>query len=248
VTVDIIPAGPALALEGVSAGYGRTTVLRDVSFRVRPGEVVALLGSNGAGKTTALRTVGGLLRPTAGSLSLNGQPITHLAPHQRAKAGICLIPEGRGIFRSLTVQENLRLQEGGQRKRRQDLGRALDAFPVLSTRRNEIAGRLSGGQQQMLALARAYLTSPKVILLDELSMGLAPRAVDHIFEALQQLASTGVAMVLVEQYVTRAMSMADTVVLLRKGEVTYYGSPAELDPERVGLGYLGVDLQPAAED
>jgi branched-chain amino acid transport system ATP-binding protein len=240
-------AKPVLLVDQISAGYGKTPVLRDVSFQVRPGEVVAVLGSNGVGKTTTLRTIGGLVQPSSGVLSLNGTPITRWPPHRRAQAGICLIPEGRGIFRSLTVNENLRLQAGERRKSAVRFDAAFEAFPDLAARRNEIAGRLSGGQQQMLALARAYLTAPKVILLDELSMGLAPRIIDQIFAALQQLARTGVAMVLVEQYVTRAMRMAHTVVLLRKGSVSYNGPSAELDPERIVRGYLGVEMQDSAE-
>jgi branched-chain amino acid transport system ATP-binding protein len=236
-------AGPVLALQGVSAGYRQATVLRDVTLRVHAGQVVALLGSNGAGKTTTLRAAAGVIRPGAGTVSLNGTDVTKWPPHRRAASGLCLVPEGRGIFRSLTVRENLRLQLDTSRGSGADaLDRGLSVFPALARRLNEVAGRLSGGQQQMLALARAYVTCPAVVLLDEVSMGLAPRIVDEIFGALHQLAETGAALIVVEQYVTRAMHMADTVVLLRKGTVVYDGPADGLDEESVLRSYLGTDF------
>ncbi|WP_051182021.1 ABC transporter ATP-binding protein [Nocardia vinacea] len=238
-----VSSNAVLELSNVSAGYGSTTILRNVSFSIPPGQVVALLGSNGAGKTTTLRTAAGVLRPTVGAVRLEGVDVTDDAPYRRAAQGVCLIPEGRGVFRSLTVRENLRLQLGeGRSNLAEAFERAFAVFPALSSRMNDIAGRLSGGQQQMLALARAYVGEPKVILLDEVSMGLAPRIVDEIFAALHELAERGIAMLLVEQYVTRAMEMADAVVLLNKGVVTYDGPPGELDEEEVLRGYLGGDF------
>jgi branched-chain amino acid transport system ATP-binding protein len=236
------PTGAAvLQFERVSAGYGTTTVLREVSFQVRPGQVVALLGPNGAGKTTVLRTASGIVRPMSGIVSLDGGDLGKQAPHRRAARGLCLIPEGRGIFKSLTVRENLRLQvPAGESKTDEAIGRALTVFPALADRMKDAVGHLSGGQQQMLSLARAYVTNPRVILLDEVSMGLAPRVVDEMFQALRTLAATGTAMLIVEQYVTRAMAMADTVVLLNKGTVSYDGPPSELDEQAVLQGYLGV--------
>ncbi|ADB50562.1 ABC transporter ATP-binding protein [Conexibacter woesei] len=237
-------AACALELDRVDAGYGTTTVLRDLSLRVRPGQVVALLGPNGAGKTTTLRAAAGTVRPAGGQVRLFGQDVTPLAPHRRARAGLCLIPEGRGIFRSLTVRENLRLHDvaiGGD-GRGEALERALDAFPDLESRLDHHAGHLSGGQQQMLALARAYVARPRVILLDEVSMGLAPLIVEQIFTALRDLAATGVAMLIVEQYVAQALDLADHVVLLNKGAVTYDGSPSGLDQDALLAGYLGVDF------
>lgn len=232
-----------LALEDVVAGYGETTVLRKVNMSVRKGEIVALLGHNGAGKTTTLRTISGLIGCMSGRVMLNGVDVTSLAPNRRTAMGLCLIPEGRGIFRSLSVRENLKLQASCSGNKTKTFDEALAMFPVLGTRMNLSAGLLSGGQQQMLALARAYQTKPQVVLLDEPSMGLAPIVVEEIFRVLEQLAATGVAMVMVEQYVARAMRMADTVVLLRQGSVTYSGPPEGLDEERVLRGYLGAEFE-----
>jgi branched-chain amino acid transport system ATP-binding protein len=235
-----------LELSGVTAGYGTTTVLRDVSFAVSPGEVVALLGPNGAGKTTTLRVCSGLIRPDRGSVRLMGRDVTATPAFARTEMGLCLIPEGRVIFRSLTVEQNLRLQAvPGRRMSAQAVERAVEFFPQLAGRLRTAAGHLSGGQQQMLSLARAYVTSPKVILLDEVSMGLAPRIVDEMFVALDALARTGVAMLLVEQYVNRAMEMADRVVLLHKGSVTFDGPTTDLKEADVVAGYLGERVEGA---
>jgi branched-chain amino acid transport system ATP-binding protein len=231
-----------LSVEGLHAGYSTSTVLHDISFTVKPGQVLALLGPNGAGKTTTLRAASGVLQPQAGHVRLNGVDITSRPAHRRARAGMCLIPEGRGIFPSLTVRENLRVQVAGRRRGQDPAERALEVFPALAKHLDQAAGQLSGGQQQMVALARAYITGPKIILLDEASMGLAPVVVDLIFDALARLAETGVSMILVEQYVTRAIQMADQVVLLRKGTVAFDGPPADLDEQSILQGYLGADL------
>jgi branched-chain amino acid transport system ATP-binding protein len=235
------PGGnPLLELSGVSAGYEGVAVLREVTVTVPAGHVVALLGPNGAGKTTLLRTAAGLLRPSAGHVLIKGKDVTRTPPNRRTKGGVCLIPEGRGIFRSLTVRDNLRMHVPPWAKDK-SLDRALGAFPILEQRLGQTAGTMSGGQQQMLALARAYLSRPDVILLDEVSMGLAPKIVDEIFDALQRLASTGVALLLVEQYINRALDIADEVVLLDRGEVAYHGSPADLDQDTVMQRYLGIE-------
>ena len=245
------PAGLVLQLSNITAGYGRSTVLRDVTVEIPAGSIVALLGPNGAGKTTLLRTAAGLLRPATGTVRLNGAEVTRAAPHHRAKAGLCLIPEGRGIFRNLTVRENLRMQvpPGAKAAARAGLDRVLATFPVLRDRLGQTAGTMSGGQQQLLALARCYLTSPRVVLLDEVSMGLAPKVVDEIFAAIVTLAADGVALVLVEQYVNRALELAGSAVLLDRGTVAYAGPSRDLDEAAVLRGYLGVDVagvQPAA--
>src|SRR5262245_19861497 len=172
-----------LTLDNVVAGYAETTVLRGVSLTVPESSVVALLGANGAGKTTLLRVASGLLRPTAGTMTLDGTDVTSWHPHQLASRGVCHVPEGRGIFRTLTVRENLSLQAGSGGK--DSLERAVHAFPRLGERLGQTAGTLSGGEQQMLALARSYIAEPKIMLLDEVSMGLAPKIVDEIFEFLR---------------------------------------------------------------
>ena len=237
---------PVLALVGVDAGYGKTEVLHRVDLEVPAGTVVALIGANGAGKTTALRTASGLLGPSAGRVLVDGTDVTKEKPFQRARRGICLIPEGRGIFRSLTVRENLELQVPPWMDDT-SIDPAIEAFPALGDRLGQVAGSLSGGQQQMVALSRAYLARPRLILLDEVSMGLAPLIVDRIFESLDQLAATGAALVIVEQYINRVVAMADTAYLLARGEVTWSGPAADLDADVVMANYLGegsIDLGP----
>ena len=203
-------AAPVLALDGVTAGYGRTIVLRDVTMSVPAGKVVALLGPNGAGKTTLLRTAAGLIDCMSGTIRQGSDDVTRRDSVRRARGGLCLVPEGRGIFRTLTVRENLVLQVPPWIKSTA-LERAYDAFPILKQRAKQRAGTMSGGEQQMLALARAYLSQPKLVLLDEVSTGLAPRIVDEIFSALDTLAGQGVALLLVEQYIHHALAMADRV-------------------------------------
>jgi branched-chain amino acid transport system ATP-binding protein len=230
-----------LTLSGIDAGYGATTILRDVSLVVPDGAVVALLGPNGAGKTTLLRTASGLIRPSAGRLELDGVDVTGWRPHELVAAGVCHIPEGRGIFRNLTVRENLLLQtpdvpEG------EAIERAVEAFAVLGTRLAQVAGTMSGGEQQMLALARTYLARPKLVLLDEVSLGLAPLIVDEIFEFLGRLKRSGVSLLVVEQFVTRALAASDFVYLLNRGRLTFAGEPGELDDDDVFSHYVGADL------
>jgi branched-chain amino acid transport system ATP-binding protein len=227
-----------LRLAGVSAGYGRATVLRDIDLEVPAGKVVALLGSNGVGKTTLLRVASGLIRPSAGRVLIGEADMTRAAPNARARSGVCLIPEGRGIFRSMTVRENFLLQLPPWEKDK-SFDAALEAFPALKDRVSELAGRLSGGQQQMLALSRAYLAKPSVVMLDEVSMGLAPVVVDQIFQSLRILADRGTALLVVEQYVDRALEMSDRVYLLNHGSIVFAGAPGELDEDAVVRGYLG---------
>ena len=226
-----------LQVDRLVAGYGSTIVLREVSLAVPSGSVVALLGSNGAGKTTLLRALSGLLSPKAGSVILDGVDVTGWEPHQRQRAGITLIPEGRGIFRNLSVRENILLfgaasRDGGA------VDRVADVFPKLRQRIDQVAGTLSGGEQQMLALARAFLGEPRLVLLDEVSMGLAPVIVDEIFELINRLAATGASLLLVEQYVSRALDAADYVFFLDRGRLGFAGEPSELADEDVAARYL----------
>ncbi|WP_033287664.1 ABC transporter ATP-binding protein [Amycolatopsis jejuensis] len=227
----------ALALAGVHAGYGRTEVLRGVSLTVPPGKIVGLLGANGVGKTTLLRVAAALVRPAAGEVSLGTADVTRLGAHQRARSGVCLIPEGRGIFRSLSVRDNLRmfLRSGAEA----DLGTAVDAFPVLGRRMHQRAGTLSGGEQQMLAVAKAFLCRPAVVLADELSLGLAPKVIEEIYAALRLLNDQGVGLLVVEQYVQRIVELADSLAVLSKGQVAWSGPAGELDEQALLDSYLG---------
>jgi branched-chain amino acid transport system ATP-binding protein len=234
-----------LTIDGISAGYGTSTVLRDVSVTVPTSSVVALLGPNGAGKTTLLRVASGLLRPWAGSLFLDGEVVTDLPSHAVAARGLCLVPEEHGIFPPLTVRENLLLfsRRGTERD---SLDRAVEAFPDLKERLNQAAGTMSGGQQQMLALVRAYVSGARIILLDEVSTGLAPIVVDQIFEFLDRVAKEGVALLLVEQYVNKALAIADYAYILIRGKISFAGDAAELVDEDVFHRYLGIEVGAAA--
>lgn len=225
-------------LRNVSAGYDTGRVLHDVSLVVPPGAVVALLGPNGAGKTTLLRVASGLLRAQSGEVLLDGRKLTAAPTHAFAAAGVCHVPEGRGIFATLSVADNLVLQSppGREKKSRE---RVTRVFPRLGERLDQPAGTLSGGEQQMLALARAYLAEPRVVLLDEVSMGLAPKIVDEIFDYLKLLAGSGASLLLVEQYVSRALELADYVYLMNGGRIVFAGEPCELDEARLAASYLG---------
>jgi branched-chain amino acid transport system ATP-binding protein len=229
----------------LTVAYGEQTALRGVSLTVERGAVAALLGPNGAGKTTLLRTIAGLMRPRSGAIVLDGRDITRQPAHARVRGGICLIPEGRGIFRNLTVRDNLLLQVPRWR-RGEGIDAALDAFPILAERLGQLAGTLSGGQQQMLALARCYLSGPSVILLDEVSMGLAPLVVDQIFESIGALARQGISLLLVEQYVDRALDMAETACVLNRGSIAFAGLTDDVSRDALVRDYLGADV-PAPE-
>ena len=226
-------------LSEVEAAYGRTTVLRDIDLTIRQGSVVGLLGANGAGKTTLLRVVAGLLRPRAGQILLDGQDVTTTAPHLRNRAGVCLIPEGRGIFRSLTVRENLVLFLPRHASPRDDIEAGVEAFPILGKRLSQTAGSLSGGEQQMLAVAKAFLTRPKVVLADELSLGLAPKIIDEIYASLRTLRDEGITLLIVEQYVHRILEFADDINVLSRGRVSWAGAASEIDEESSLTKYLG---------
>jgi branched-chain amino acid transport system ATP-binding protein len=224
-------------LRGVDAGYGGTQVLRGVDLIVPERSVVAMLGPNGAGKTTLLRAVSGLLRPTRGEVLFDGEVVTGQSAHALCAKGICHVPEGRGVFPNLTVRDNLILQSrAGQEK--ESIERAVSAFPRLGERLAQTAGTLSGGEQQMLALARTYVQRPKLVLLDEVSMGLAPKIVDEIFEFIAVLAAEGSSLLLVEQYVTRALAVADYVYLLNRGRVTFAGETCEIDADAIAEQYV----------
>ncbi|MCA1845182.1 MAG: ABC transporter ATP-binding protein [Actinobacteria bacterium] len=226
-----------LEVRGLRSGYGRAETIRSVDVVVPSAATVVLLGPNGAGKTTLLKTIAGLVAATGGEVRFQGRGLTHTAAHTRARQGICLIPEGRGIFRRLSVRENLVVQ-ADPGTGRAAVERAAGLFPVLGQRLDQLAGTLSGGEQQMLALARAFVTDAPLILADELSMGLAPVIVDQIFEAIGVLRREGRSVLLVEQYVERAVGVADYVYILNKGRVVFTGFPAECSSSAVFARYL----------
>lgn len=235
---------PLLAIEDLRVSYGAVSAVKGVSLSVAPGEVVALLGANGAGKSTTLRTISGLTRPRSGSIVFAGERIDRLPPARIVRIGVAHCPEGRRVFGSLSVAENLRL--GGATRADQagvgeDRERMYALFPILRERMHQSAGTLSGGEQQMLALARALMARPKLLLLDEPSLGLAPIVVQSIFRTLGELKVSGVAMLLVEQSINLALSIADRAYVLRTGEVTLSGPAGSLkaDYEKVAAAYLG---------
>jgi branched-chain amino acid transport system ATP-binding protein len=229
---------PVLELRGVTSGYGEKTVVRNLSLALPVGGSMAVLGPNGAGKTTMLKTCSGLIRPTSGQILIDGKDMTRTSTHGRVKAGLCHIPDPRGIFPSLTVKENLILQ-APPRGAAAAIERAAAAFPRLGQRLNQLAGTLSGGEQQMLAVARSYIQHPKVVLLDEVSMGLAPNLVGEIFEFLATLKSNGVALFVVEQFVHRALALADTVVVIARGSVRLAGASDEFTEDQIFAAYAG---------
>ncbi len=227
-----------LELRNLHAGYGRTQVLHDINLTVPAGAAVALLGSNGAGKTTLLKTIAGLVTPTSGELRWNGREQSHRSPHHRVADGVCLIPEGRGIFRNLTVAENLAMHTRGRGKAKA-VETATRYFPVLGQRLSQTAGTMSGGQQQMLAVARALVTEPALLMIDELSVGLAPVVIDEIFAAIELLRAEGRSLLVVEQYVQRALAIADYVYILNKGRIVFIGEPAQCRSGTIFERYLG---------
>lgn len=235
------PAAPALRLEAVRAGYGGNDVLRDVDLVVEPGTAVALLGANGAGKTTLLRTASGLLPTRSGSVQCAGVDLTAAPPEKRAARGLCHIPEGRGVFPSMTTKENLVLFSPPGRHRA-CIEQATEAFPSLAKRLDVAAGSLSGGEQQMLSIVRAYISRPRIVLVDEASMGLAPVLVDQIFEFMNRIRKEGTALLIVEQYVHRALDLADFVYVLNRGEIVYSGMPADTNVDDLYRRYLGLEI------
>jgi branched-chain amino acid transport system ATP-binding protein len=233
-----------LKLEQLEVNYGAVRALKNVSLEVKSGEVVALLGANGAGKSTTLRAISGLVKAKAGSISYGNQNISRLNPTQIVALGVSHSPEGRRVFPGMTVLENLRLG-ASQRKDKEniqaDLERMFEMFPILLERKTQTAGTLSGGEQQMLALTRALMNRPKMLLLDEPSLGIAPLIVRQIFATLAELKKTGTTILLVEQNVNIALNLADRAYVLRTGEIVLEGSASELraNSERVAQAYLG---------
>jgi branched-chain amino acid transport system ATP-binding protein len=233
-------AEPLLVVEGVRAGYGSEgDVLHGVDLRLPDGGVVALLGPNGAGKSTLLRTIAGFLRPRAGSIRLGGLAVDGHDPATLARCGLYLVPERRAVFPNLTVADNLRLATAAPERRwHDDLQAALELFPRLVERKGQLARTMSGGEQQMLALARAFAARPRVLLLDEPSLGLAPKVVDEVFAAIGRFVEERIAVLLVEQYVQRALEVADDVVVMHHGAVDWAGAAATADLDALAERYL----------
>ncbi len=236
-----------LNIENLQAGYGKVLVLQGISINVPKGKVVTLIGSNGAGKTTTMRAISGMIKPSAGTITLNGKSIAGMESNQIAKLGLAHSPEGRRVFSTMSVTDNLLLgafpRLTGSRPKGDvngDLERAMQLFPRLQERRNQLAGTLSGGEQQMLAMARAIMLNPEVVLLDEPSMGLAPILVEEVFKIIQRLKSEGVTMLLVEQFAAAALNVADYGYVLENGKISVHGPAAQLknDPA-VKAAYLG---------
>jgi branched-chain amino acid transport system ATP-binding protein len=237
-----VASAQVLSVRGLSGGYGRLRVLRDVDLDLPEGSVCALLGRNGVGKTTLLRTLAGLLKPHEGQVTFRDTDITHLGAGERASLGLCFISEGRAVFRALTVEENIRLFAPASMGREAH-EKVYSIFPRLGERRKHMAGQLSGGEQQMLAMSRAFLVDPAAVLVDEPSFGLAPLVIDLVFEALAMLAGSGVTILLVEQYIERALDLAHEVYVMDRGELTYAGEARRLTADEVSSRYFGVGSQ-----
>jgi branched-chain amino acid transport system ATP-binding protein len=236
-------AAPLLAVDGLTVGYGAVIAIRDVSLRVAAGEIVATLGPNGAGKTTLLRAIAGALKPQRGSVTFDGRALTGLAPEDVVRRGVALVPEGRHVFPKLTVEENIVIGGVARRDReelRADADRLLTRFPILGERAKQLAGTLSGGEQQQLAIARALMSRPRMILLDEPSLGLGPIFVDRIFELIVELREQGTTVLVVEQNVHRALDVADRAYVLSVGSVVASGSTEQLMESELERSYLGI--------
>jgi branched-chain amino acid transport system ATP-binding protein len=236
-----------LTIENLQAGYGKVEVLHGVSIQVPKGKIVTLIGSNGAGKTTTMRAISGMIKPVSGKITLSGQDITGLESHQIAKRGLAHSPEGRRVFPTLSVLDNIRLgafvRYTNTRPKgdvESDLQKALEMFPRLKERTHQLAGTLSGGEQQMLAMARAVMLNPEVFLLDEPSMGLAPILVEEVFNIISRLKNQGVTMLLVEQFAAAALKVADYGYVLENGRISVHGPADKLkDDPAVKAAYLG---------
>jgi branched-chain amino acid transport system ATP-binding protein len=233
-----------LEIKGMSVHYGRIQAIEDLSISVEQGEIVTLIGANGAGKTSTMRAVAGLLSLTGGSITLDGEDITKLKGHRRVERGISLAPEGRGIFPAMTVMENLGMGAYGRRDKaaiKEDLERVFDLFPRIKERLSQLGGTMSGGEQQMLAIGRALMSRPRVLLLDEPSMGLAPQFIRQVFSIIRQVNEQGTTVLLVEQNANQALALAHRAYVLETGKITHSGTGKEiLANPAVKEAYLGV--------
>ena len=238
-----------LEIRSLSVAYGGVVAVRDVSLSVSPGEVLAVLGANGAGKTTTLLAVSGLVRARSGDVLLDGRSVLGRSPEDIARLGVAHVPAGRGIFPGLSVADNLRMGLYGAGRDKEPQGaaaveRVLDLFPILRERRTQPAGTMSGGQQQQLAIGRALVQAPRLLMLDEMSMGLSPTVVADLFAIVADLRSEGIAVVMVEQFVGQALAVADSAVVLEQGHVVAAGSPEQLSSDDLAAAYLGGGVAP----
>ncbi|WP_298958326.1 ABC transporter ATP-binding protein [uncultured Methylobacterium sp.] len=233
-----------LTLEGIHAGYGATTILQDVSMEVAAGEVVTIVGANGAGKTTTLRTIAGLLTPTAGRITFEGEDVTRLSGHEMVDRGVTLIPEGRQLFPEMTVRENLLMgayRRAARARQAETLDEVLELFPRVRERLDQNAGSLSGGEQQMVAIARGMMARPKLLMFDEPSLGLAPIVVSQVFAVVDRIVRTGVTVLIVEQNVFHTLQVADRGYVLENGEIVLRdAAKALLANDHVRRAYLGI--------
>lgn len=232
-----------LKVENLSVRYGMIEAIRNISFEVNDGEIVTLIGANGAGKTTTLQTVSGLLKPASGAVYLDGVDITKIPPHKIVTMGLAQVPEGRRVFAQMSVIENLELGAYYRKDRNgieADMKNVFELFPRLEERKNQLAGTLSGGEQQMLAMGRALMSKPKILLMDEPSMGLSPIFVNEIFSIIEEVSREGTTVLLVEQNAKKALSIADRAYVLETGSIALTGTAAELlDNDRIRKAYLG---------
>jgi branched-chain amino acid transport system ATP-binding protein len=236
-----------LSVDGLEARYGQLKAIRGVSLGIEKGETVALVGANGAGKTTLLRTIAGAHRIAAGRIAFNGEDIGGRSAHARAALGLALVPEGRHLFARLTVEENLLLARSAGRTGAWTIDAVMEAFPNLKDRRRSLAGTLSGGEQQATAIGRALMMNPELLLLDEVSLGLAPMVVERLYVQLEGLKSSGVAMLLVEQDLKRAMGTASRTICMLEGLIVVEGPTATLTREEVTEAYFGLRSSSCAE-
>jgi branched-chain amino acid transport system ATP-binding protein len=239
--VDTVSDGASLEVKGIDVRYGQSVALSDVTFSAPAGSVTALLGANGAGKSSVARAVASLVHVRAGKILLDGIDTTRWPADRVRRAGLAYVPEGRGIFPGLSVLDNLRMAAqlaGGHVERAEAIERAFELFPVLAARRRQRAGSLSGGEQQMLGLARALAVQPRLIVADEMSLGLAPLVVTRVFECVQAIREQGITMIVIEQFVHRALALADQCVILARGTVAWQGLPADAGPQILDR-YLG---------
>jgi branched-chain amino acid transport system ATP-binding protein len=233
-----------LSVKQLNIYYGRVQILWDISFEIKEGEICAIVGANGAGKSTLLNTISRILPIKSGSISFNGNEINRFLPHRIVELGLIQVPEGRRLFPSLTVLENLELgayQGEAKQKRNKTLGKVYNLFPILNNRKNQAAGTLSGGEQQMLAIGRALMSLPKLLMLDEPSLGLAPLIVQQMFEVIKELNETGMTILLVEQNARKALSISDVGLVIENGKITIKGKGAEIaNNEYTKKAFLGM--------